>query len=180
MKKAYFIPLCLMGLAASIAVKAADSNYTAYGKVLDVTPVYTTVEERIPKERCWMETVKEVTHPPAKSNHAGTLLGGVIGGAIGNAVGKGHHHRDMSTAVGAVIGAAIGNDISKQGSRHQRPRVAYKEVERCEIRERIVHREVISGYDVRYAFHGEEFYTHTTHKPGDKIKLAVLISPQEY
>lgn len=171
--------LCALGLMTPWLSYAESPNYVAYAKVIEVQAHYSTIEERQPKERCWTETVREEHHTPAQKNASSTIVGGVIGGALGNAVGKGGDNKKIGTAVGAVLGAAIGNDIGKQNQRPAQTQVVYKDVERCEMTERVVYREVVDGYDVRYRFHGQEYTTFMNDEPGDKIKVAVQVTPLE-
>lgn len=173
-----FSVACLLCLSTQAAL--ASHPYTAYARVINAQPVYQNIEQRTPQKHCWVETVRTQYH---HKNHSATpvVVGSVIGGAIGHAVGHGHKNKKIGTAVGAILGAAIGTDIShnsqrQAGSRH----IAYKDVERCEIRENISTYEQLVGYDVTYQYSGQRYTTHMRQHPGDRIKVAVDVRPVGY
>ena len=164
-------------IAVSHAVFAEDPSYVAYADVLSSKPVYQSFEQRIPQKQCWIETVREEIHHQPHNSATSTVMGSVIGGAIGNAVGHGGDNKKIGTAVGALLGGVIGNDIGKKHRQPARTEVAYRDIERCEIREKIETRRELVGFDVNYRFQGETYTTHLTHEPGDRIKLAVRAVP---
>ncbi len=169
-----------------------DIRRIDYAKVISAEPVYQTVERRVPVENCWTEQQRQETpvYYSAQSGKprrsaTGTLLGAVIGGGIGNAVGAGEENKKVGTVVGAILGATIGNDVSRRrASRHEtqvsRTEVSYRDVQRCEVQDRIETERVAAGYRVSYRYHGQTYHTRTENHPGDRLKVAVSIEPVEY
>lgn len=182
-KCAFLAVIMLMAIPS----QAIESGQYAYANVVNTTPVYERYEQRIPQKQCRIETVQQY-HPRHQNNqyrrHSATptLVGSVIGGAIGHAVGRGKKNKRMGTAVGAILGASIGKDT---GYRNVDPReniesrVSYQDVERCEVRHRIETRRELVGYDVDYEYQGRLYSTRMERDPGDKLKVAVTVSPVE-
>jgi uncharacterized protein YcfJ len=160
-------------LAASGAAQAgrgdADS-FTVRAKVLASAPVYETINE--PRRECWTETVGYETR--RESGHAGgAIIGAIAGGLIGSTVGKGDG-RIAATAVGAATGAVVGDRMSTGGSRYEsRP----QQMERCQTYDNF--RDVVSGYDVRYRFQGQEYSTRLPYDPGKWLTLNVHFAVAE-
>lgn len=162
-------------LAASGAAQAgpgrgdADS-FTVRAKVLASAPVYETINE--PRRECWTETVGHETR--REGGHAGgAIIGAIAGGLIGSTVGKGDG-RIAATAVGAATGAVVGDRMSTGGTRYEsRP----QQVERCQTYDNF--RDVVSGYDVRYRFQGQEYSTRLPYDPGKWLTLNVHFSVAE-
>ena len=150
--------------------RAAD---TEFARVVSVTPIYQTIRHRVPEQHCWIETVREeVTYPSATA----TLVGGIVGGAIGHAVGHGHDNKKIGTVVGSVLGMSIGNDISRK-NRDGYTGVAYRDIERCEIRDSIATERKFVGYDVTYEYHNQRYQTQMQRHPGKHIRVAVDVRP---
>ena len=105
-------------VAASGLVLASLGQAATYdqAKVLDVNPIYQTVNVRVPVEACWEEEVP--LHRQHPRSATAPIVGAIIGGAIGNAVGNGKRNRQVGTVVGAVLGGSIGADIARHG-RHR-------------------------------------------------------------
>lgn len=126
-----------------------NNRRQAYGRVIDVRPVYRQVQVRKPHRQCWTEYQTNGTHYKGQhydSNHgrsserqnrnASPLLGTIVGGAIGNRLGRyaGSEARIGATIAGALIGTVIGNEAiasnghvrdrfdrgSRNSRRHQR------------------------------------------------------------
>lgn len=161
------------------ALSWADSQrFVDYARVQTATPVYTTVEHRVPHQQCWRETVRVERPGRGHSSATSTLVGGVIGGAIGHAVGHGKDNKKIGAVVGSVLGMSIGKDIGQQKGRgHGRDNAYYDEVERCEMEYRIEHEERLSGYDVTYRYKGQHYTTFMQEHPGKRVKLAVSLNP---
>lgn len=157
----------------------ANHPNIAYARVVDSKPIYEWVEQRTPAKHCWVETVRE-EHSHSNQRASTVVLGSVIGGAIGHAVGHGHKNKKVGTAVGAILGAAIGSDIerSKRGSKNYHTQ--YRDVERCEYRDKVTTVEHLVGYDVTYQYNGQRYTTRMQNHPGDRIKVAVDVRPLTY
>lgn len=153
---------------------AQKGRHIDYAHVTQVTPIYQTIERRIPQERCHIETVAQ--RPHHRKSATGAIVGGVIGGVIGNEVGRGSDNKRLGAVVGSLLGMSIGNDVSQSRNNHSR-HVTYRDVERCEISNRIETEQIVSGYNVRYRYQGKEFTAQTDEHPGKKIKIVVSVQP---
>ncbi|MBB3063355.1 glycine zipper 2TM domain-containing protein [Microbulbifer rhizosphaerae] len=147
-----------------------------YARVTDVTPVYTDIQVREPRTRCWDEQV--AYRQPGSP--AGAVIGGLIGAAIGNKAGghghRGrhyyHHSRGASTVAGAAVGALLGNEISRASAPTQ-----YAIEQRCQVVDEYTTRRELVGYDVRYRYNGRHYMTRTDRHPGDRIRVRVDVAP---
>jgi len=151
----------------------AEKQMTAYGKVIDVRPIYREIRVSTPRKECWDEPVT-VSRPQRGNSAAGTLAGAVIGGAIGHQLGKGRGNK-LSTALGTVIGAQMGHDANRGGYSSTDRYTRYHEV--CDVTENVNYKEVIEGYRVTYRYKGEKFRTRMPYDPGDRIKLRISVEP---
>lgn len=157
-----------------------------YARVVDVQPLTRQVRVTTPQRECWDETRVDGggyrNGPLPRTTAGGTLLGAVIGAAIGNQIGHGHG-RHAATAAGAVIGAGIGHEQAvrrnaQYGVYTGAPPREYT-VQRCETRYREDVQERIDGYRVTYVYNGRRQVTEMAHKPGDRIRVRVDVSPAE-
>jgi uncharacterized protein YcfJ len=168
----------LTGLAGSVgAVQYASAGYDQtedFARVLNSRPIYRSVEERVPQQHCWTESVREESHG---NSPAGAIVGGVVGGALGHAVGHGSGNKKIGTALGVVLGATVGNEVSK--NRAEADDGSYRERERCQDSSRTEHHEEIIGYDVDYQYQGRTYSTRMDHQPGSRIRVAVRVEPLE-
>ncbi|MCU7891078.1 MAG: glycine zipper 2TM domain-containing protein [Candidatus Thiodiazotropha sp. (ex Ustalcina ferruginea)] len=161
-------------LVTSVAANAGHRDrYRDTAKVIDVEPIYRSVEISYPERECWDE---EVSHyRPDGHRYTGTVLGGIIGGVVANSVSRGRGRgRDAATLAGTLLGGAIGHDIS-----HQKRRGHYTtSVERrCEVTHQSRYEEQLVGYDVTYRYKGRVFTTRTREHPGKRIPIAVDVRP---
>ncbi len=101
----------------------------AFGRVVNVQPVYKQVQIRKPHKECWTEYQYHETsngyNAPARlsqrrNRNASPLLGTIVGGAIGNQLGRysaSSEARIGATIAGALIGTVVGNEsINRNGS----------------------------------------------------------------
>lgn len=164
-----------------------DDEYYVSADVVRVEPVVRIVQVASPREVCWKEKVRHVSHPRwhrhrhhHRRNHHSPLpmiVGGVVGGVVGNQIGKGGG-RDALTIAGTLIGAAVGHSVQHAPRHHHRPRHSYTTVERrCEVQTDYYDEERIDGYDVTYRYQGRHFTTRMDHDPGDRIRLRVQVEP---
>lgn len=161
-------------------LKAEHHRRVDYARVTHVTPIYNTVERRVPHKECWTERVPVKTKYPRRSHHSSatpTILGGVIGGAIGHAVGSGKTNKKVGAAIGAIVGASVGNDIGKQHYHKPRPKKRFKDVKRCEVHYNTETEQQLSGYQVDYRYFGQTYTTEMSEHPGKKIKVLVKVEP---
>lgn len=140
-----------------------------YAEVLDVTPIYRTVEVIIPQQECWNE---RVVHRE-RSDRGGMILGGLIGGAIGNRFGEGEG-RKAAIAVGTLLGAGIG-----QNMQNDRERTYATTEQRCEVINTYRTEERLDGYRVKYMYNGSIYHTRTETDPGDQLRVRVTVQPMQ-
>ncbi|MHB1215427.1 MAG: glycine zipper 2TM domain-containing protein [Thiobacillus sp.] len=152
--------------------RSEGDGFVTRAQVLASTPVYETINE--PRRACWTETVGYQTQSVRSDNHGGgAILGAIAGGLIGSTVGKGNG-RVAAAAVGAATGAVVGDRWNDGRTRYEsRP----QQVERCSNEDNF--RQVISGYDVRYRFQGNEYSTRLPYDPGRWLTLNVSFSVAE-
>ena len=162
-------------LAASGAAQASSGRgdgFTARAQVLGSTPIYETINE--PRRECWTETSGYETRSVRDGSNTGsTVLGAIAGGLIGSTVGKGNG-KVAAAAVGAATGAVVGNRWN-DGSTHYES--SPRQVERCRTHDD--YRQVVSGYDVRYRFQGNDYRTRLPYDPGRWLTLNVSFSVAE-
>ena len=175
--KSFVHTITILGIIGASTASFSESNrFVDHARVVSATPIYKTYEHRVPRESCWMESVKE--ERPRHRSATSTIVGGIIGGAIGNAVGAGDENKKVGAVVGSLLGMSIGNDIGRHhASHHNHHRAQYKQVERCEVNYEIEREEKLTGYDVKYHYRGETYQTQMDHHPGKKIRVAVQIQP---
>jgi uncharacterized protein YcfJ len=182
--------------AAAWAEHGESGMYREYGRVIEVIPLYRSVEVSVPHERCYQDTVR-VDHP-GRGNAYGhrnrgrggddgnpvvrTVAGGVIGGVIGRQFGGGKG-RDAMTALGALVGAAVGANAGRDDYRYDDHRTTYyspatwRTVERCNVAYETRVEQETDGYLVTYEYDGRRFTTRTQSHPGSRLALDVDVRP---
>lgn len=171
--KALTIGTALMIVSMAATAGGHRDYYQDTAKVIDVQPVYRSVEVSYPERECWDE---EVDHYHSDGpRYTGTVLGGIIGGVVANKISSGRGRgRDAATLAGTLLGGAIGHDVSQQrGGGHYTTSVEH----RCEVTQHTRYEEQLVGYDVTYRYKGREFTTHTKNHPGKRIPIAVTVRP---
>ncbi|MCU7921887.1 MAG: glycine zipper 2TM domain-containing protein [Candidatus Thiodiazotropha sp. (ex Dulcina madagascariensis)] len=163
----------LLLVASMTATAGHRDHYRDTAKVIDVEPIYRSVEISYPEQECWDE---EVSHyRPDGRRYTGTVLGGIIGGVVANSISRGRGRgRDAATLAGTLLGGAIGHDVSQQNRRgHYTTSVE----RRCEVTHHSRYEEQLVGYDVTYRYKGRVFTTRTKQHPGKRIPVAVNVRP---
>ena len=154
-------------LALGYAHAYADVQFD-HAEVIDVEPIVQRVATVVPRERCWVETVRERRRTSASAPLAGALVVGAVGHALG--------HRKRNKQVGAVLGGAIAHDIAhdigRHGARHRRVRQRV-----CETVEETSYRERQRGYLVTYRYGGSIHRARMDERPGDTIRVRVQVTP---
>jgi len=174
-------------IATSIIFSAIASNYvwadnnrhTGFANVTHVAPIYKTIKQSVPQERCWVESVREEHQPRQRNSATGTIIGGVVGGVIGNEVGRGRGNKRIGAVVGSLLGMSIANDIAHKNRSHtaQSNHVSYRDVTRCEVTEHIETKRIADGYNVSYNYQGGSYTTRMDTHPGKRIKVMVNVQP---
>jgi uncharacterized protein YcfJ len=144
------------------------NHFTAKAKVIRVEPVYDSITVNQPETRCWNEEVRQHGHKSSTPVIAGAILGGVVGNQFGGGSGK-----DVMTVAGAILGGSIGNDI-----RHSQPARGHVRMEQhCETVDNYHEVNELVGYNVKYRYNGNDFWTRTSSDPGKYIRVSVSVSP---
>jgi uncharacterized protein YcfJ len=171
--KALTIGTALMIVSLSASAGGSRDHYRDTARVIDVAPIYRSVEVSYPERECWDEAVEH--YQPDRHNYTPTVLGGIIGGVVANKISRGRGRgRDAATVAGALLGGAIGHDISQK---HRGGRYATSVERRCEVTHHARYEEQLVGYDVTYRYKGREFTTQTNQHPGKRIPIAVTVRP---
>lgn len=166
MKKSNLIAAFGFGVVmfSQVSMAAGHGHYDT-ARVLQVQPIYETVQVSHPSQRCWEEPVY---HRGSGDSAVPMITGAIIGGAVGNQFGKGHG-RDAMTVAGLLLGGAIGNDI---GRNSYSP--GYETMERrCSVEDHYTTRQEVVGYRVKYSYNGHVNWTRTETHPGRYIKVSV-------
>ncbi|UYB53619.1 glycine zipper 2TM domain-containing protein [Xanthomonas sp. AM6] len=105
---------------------------------------------------------------------AATVVGGIAGALLGSRVGGGSG-RFVGTAVGTMVGGLAGRSIYDSNARTT---VRTGSVSVCEpVAYRSESYDRVDGYDVTYEYGGRYYHTHTTQRPGDRIRVRVDVLP---
>lgn len=162
------LPLILITLA-SINTPAMAAEYQDNAQVISSTPIYESVNE--PQRECWDEQVGfEQEQQPHNVGRA--IVGSLLGGVLGHQIGKGTG-RELSTVIGAATGAIVGANAG-----NNRPVATTPKFEqRC--RQIDNWRRHLTGYDVIYRYHGQEFTAFLPKDPGPWVRVNVNVSLAE-
>ena len=157
-------------LLPSLAVAGTSVDHA---RVVDVEPVYRSVEYSVPTRECRM--VEVPVERSGYRSYTAPIVGAIIGGALGNAVGHSKTNKKVGTAVGAVLGGTIGRDVGRR--RAEATRVTYRTEEHCQtVYETRVERE-LDGYDVTYRYAGQTHTTRMDRDPGQYLQVRVQVTP---
>jgi len=170
----YLNRILSFSIIASLAVSAlnADSFSTVeYVTVKSSQPIYSTVEEEVPTERCY--DVKEpVSSGGNNSDIIGAVAGGAIGGILGHQIGGGKG-KTAATVGGAVLGTLAGQKV---GSSYKTPaNDSYQVVRRCEVVKNYQTKKVLNGYENVGYLKGREIVVESTERMS-KIPVTVTYS----
>lgn len=176
-RKAWLAALVLGGLSLNSVAHAHDRHHgPRFARVIDVQPVYSYVNVRVPRQVCRGGSYGH------GHNATGTIVGGIVGGVIGNSLSRntsnrpfrhpGHGNRGHNrgnfgaTVAGAVIGAAIGSELS-HSTRH-RPHVGRHCVNVVDTQQQ----RRFEHFRVTYVFDGRRYTTQRQRDPGRRIEVA--------
>lgn len=139
----------------------STGQFYDYAKVNSVTPIYETIEHRVPRECHYRQS---------SDNHRRSatpaILGGIIGAALGNELGHHKSNKRVGAVAGGILGASIGADIGKRNNNH-------RECNQYDIE----YEERVVAYDVGYRYKGKNYHTTTRQHPGKKIQLKLRFEP---
>ena len=169
--------LVILVTSAAVSLPAYAKKYHhveheyEYAKVVDVRPIYQTVEVERPYKECWRER-KPYSRHGNRNSYTPEVFGAIIGAAVGNRFGRGSG-RDAATVAGALLGGSVARDI-----KHDKNRAVHRGyVERCDVRHAYETEQRISGYDVAYKYKGNIYHTRMAEHPGDRIRVKVFVEP---
>jgi uncharacterized protein YcfJ len=129
-------------LLIASAVQGESFSVSEHLKVHRSTPIYTTIEEEIPHEKCY-DVKEEVRSGGGVNEIVGAVAGGALGGVIGHQFGGGSG-KTAATVGGAVLGTIAGQKAA--GSYGSNGKTTYQVVRKCETHHTIESRKVLSGY----------------------------------
>jgi uncharacterized protein YcfJ len=166
-------------LIPSVALAGGSIDHA---KVVDVEPVYRSIEYQVPTEQCRLVDVPVHHATDGYRSYTAPILGAIIGGAIGNAVGHSKTNKKVGTAVGAVLGGTIGRDIGHDISRDRARRngaygTTYRTEEVCETVVETRTEQELDGYDVTYRYAGQTHTTRMDRDPGNYVRVRVHVTP---
>jgi uncharacterized protein YcfJ len=152
MLKQNFIPLLALMALGSTAVSAESFSTVEYVDVIRSTPVYSTIQEEIPSQKCY-DVQQQVSSGGTNNDVIGAVVGGALGGVLGHNVGGGSG-KTAATVGGAVLGTLAGQNV---GSKYNTPaNSTYQTVRKCETVTTIRSRQVLSGYTNVAKYKGKE------------------------
>jgi len=163
----------ICGLAFTVPAYARHDREWTWARVVRAEPLYREVRVSAPREVCREEPVVERTVRGGHPDPGAVLFGAMIGGVIGHQFGGGHG-RDAATAAGALIGAHQGAAHSAYG-RRVTERTVYETT--CHTVREARYERIVDGYDVTYRYRGRLYHTHSTHDPGNRIRIRVDVEP---
>ncbi len=157
----------------------AGGDSSDYAKVLRVEPQIRHIRVATPRRECYQEEVPVYESERGYRSATPTILGGIIGGVVGHTMGQGNG-KSVATVAGTVLGGSIGRDI---GYQNNPPRsggyTRYATRDNCRVVNNYAEEERIEGYRVTYVYNGVEYVTHTNHDPGKRIRVRVMVQPDE-
>ena len=164
---AFSLPFLLCG-----TLLASESFSTVeYVKVTRSAPVYATVQEEIPEERCY-DVQEAVESGGGMNNVVGAVAGGALGGVLGHQIGGGTG-KTVATVGGAVLGTLAGQKVA--GSYGGGNTTSYRTVRKCETHKTYKSRQVLSGYTNTALFKGKQISVQSD-QPLKEIPVTVTYS----
>lgn len=147
------VPVALSLLLGGSSLMAENFSTVEYANVTRSTPMYSTIREEVPNEKCY--DVKEQVNAGGSNNAdvIGAIAGGVLGGVLGHQVGGGRG-KSVATVGGAVLGTLAGNKVGS--TYNTSSNATYQIVRKCEVINTVQSRQVLSGYNNIAKFKGKE------------------------
>ena len=138
--------LITAGIIALFATTANANSYRVQGKIVEIVPVYTKVNQQTPVEKC--RDIEVPIYGRTGGNAGEGALGGmIIGGVLGKVLGG----NDKGAAAGAILGGVVGANNS-QG---QRQITGYRTEYQCTTTYRNSSKSIINEYDIVYRVDGQ-------------------------
>lgn len=138
--------LIIAGIIALFATTANANSYRVQGKIVEIVPVYTKVNQQTPVEKC--RDIEVPIYGRTGGNAGEGALGGmIIGGVLGKVLGG----NDQGAAAGAILGGVVGANNS-QG---KRVITGYRNEFQCNTTYTYVNTQVINEYNITYRVDGQ-------------------------
>jgi uncharacterized protein YcfJ len=172
MSSRYISHFALAVLFAGSAVMADSFSTVEYVKVIQSTPIMSTIQEQVPSEKCY-DVQEQVSSGGGGGNSVvGAVAGGAIGGVLGHQIGGGTG-KTVATVGGAILGTLAGQNVANNYGGNTP--ATYRTVRRCETVNTVRTREVLSGYANTARYKGREI-TVESNDPLKQIPVTVTYS----
>lgn len=174
------VSVLIVGVSSSVLAgpkrhSHRHNSHADFAKVVFVKPIYTTVRVEVPEQQCWHEEKRvPVRHRVNYQHQNNVVLGGIVGGLIGHELGD-DRNRHVATVAGTIIGSAIAHNASLKDYQPAEYRIKHREV--CQTKTRVVTREELIGYRVKYRYRGQLHWTRMRNHPGKRIRVNVEVTP---
>lgn len=139
-----------------------------FARVIETRPIH---EAANTKEECWnpraghYEEVRDSKTRVGKGAAIGAIAGGVLGHQLGD-------NSNANTAAGAVLGGVLGHQLQRRNERDDQP-----DLDRSRCRVVAEGEGPVQGYEVRYAYRGNEYVTRMDRDPGDRLRIGRDVNP---
>lgn len=168
MSKSQMSLIALSLIFGGSALMADSFSTVEYVNVTRSTPVYSTIQEEVPSQKCY--DVQEQAGGGTNNDVVGAVVGGALGGVLGHNVGGGTG-KTVATVGGAVLGTLAGQNV---GSKYNTP-ATYQTVRKCETVTTLKTRQVLGGYTNVAKFKGKEISVDSD-QPMKQIPVTVTYS----
>jgi len=167
-----FSRIALTFLFAGTALMAESFSTVEYIKVTKSAPVYSTIQENIPTEKCYDVQEQVGSSNGDTANIVGAVAGGALGGVLGHQIGGGTG-KTVATVGGAVLGTLAGQKVASSYGGQNTP--TYQTVRKCDRVNTVQTRQVLSGYSNSATFLGREISVQSD-QPLKQIPVTVTYS----
>jgi uncharacterized protein YcfJ len=143
-----------------------SNDFRDSARVIESRPVYAAAGST---DECWNTRTGRYESRPDTGNRvgAGAAVGAVAGGVLGHQVGSGNGNT-AATIGGALLGGIIGNKV--ENDRRDDRATSDFDMNRCRTVS-ASNGDVLQGYDVRYAYRGQEYTARMASDPGRRLVL---------
>ena len=143
-----------------------SSDHRDSVRVIESRPVYAAAGS---SDECWNNRTGRYEARPDTGNRvgAGAAVGAVAGGVLGHQVGSGNGNT-AATIGGALLGGIIGNKV--ENDRREDRATSDFDMNRCRAAT-ASNSDTLQGYDVRYAYRGQEYTARMASDPRRRLVL---------
>ena len=157
-------------LAALVFAFAPTVSFAGdYGFITAVHPIYK--DQYVTRYETHCYDVEVPVYGRVRSGSSSdALVGAIIGGAVGHELGSGSNKDSL-----AVLGALIGASEASRSKKHEI--VGYRLEQKCERVTNYVNEPMLSHYNIRYEYKGQEYHERTNRKYtlGQKVRVQTSI-----